>query len=234
MHTGPDGWVSRSYLGAPPAGGAAGAPPVQFNVTIPLPGGGSITFGTGGVVPGPGPAPGPGPGPGPVGARVCVYDLPNYGGAHVCVNAGHSDATVGGVWNDRVSSLRVYGGASIRLCQRANYGGVCNIFNSDKSALGFALNNQASSYDVMPPAPNRVCVYDLPHYQGDGVCVNAGASANNMGPWNDRVTSLRIFGSAHVRLCQNPGFGGLCNQFTNDVPILGSALNNNASSYQTW
>lgn len=231
-HEGPDGWVSRSYLGAPPAGGSSSSQP-QFGITIPLPGGGSITFGTPGYTPPPGSPPPPPPPPGP--AQVCVYDLPNYAGASICAAAGTKAASIPGFWNNRVTSLRVFGGASIRLCDGINYGGFCNVFNSNQPALGAALNNKASSYDVMPPQPKRVCVYDLPNYQGASICVNAGASAPMIpGVWNNRVTSLKVFGGARIRLCQAPGFGGFCNVFSTNVPVLGGPLNNNASSYQTW
>ena len=141
FHTGPDGWVARSLLGPPGSAGQSGSS-VQFGVTIPLPGGGSITFGTPGYNP-------PGSGyipPGP--KRVCVYDLPNYAGSSVCVNAGMSDTHISGFWNNRVTSLRVFGGAHIRLCQEANFGGFCNTFTSNRPLLGSALNNKASSYAV--------------------------------------------------------------------------------------
>ena len=224
-------WPSATHdVGAPPAAGGAGSP-IQFGIVIPLPGGGSIVFGT----PGFSPPPGPGPGPGPGTARVCVYDQTNFGGAEVCVNAGASDNDLSGVWNNKVTSLRVFGGASIRLCENRNYGGFCNVFSNNRPMLGAALNNKASSYDVMPPQPKRVCVFDLPDYQGASICVNAGASDGNItGFWNNKVTSLRVFGGAHIRLCQNPAFGGGCNVFNTNVPTLGAMLNNNASSYQTW
>jgi hypothetical protein len=43
-----------------------------------------------------------------------------------------------------------------------------------------------------------------------------------------------VFGGAHVRLCQDPNFGGFCNVFGTDVPQLGAPLNNKSSSYQVW
>lgn len=225
-HPGPDGWVSRSYLAAPSAGN--GAPDIEFGVTIPLPGGGSITFGT------PGFGGGAPPPPPPSSPRVCVYDLPSYAGTSICVDAGTSSANLTGFWNNRVTSLQVFGGASIRLCQNANYGGFCNVFNSDVPLLGGPLNNQASSYDIMPPTPRRVCVYDLADYQGDSACVAAGASDDALGAlWNNKITSIRVFGGATIRLCQNAGYGGFCNVFSSDGN-LGGALNNQASSYQTW
>ena len=139
FHSGPDGWVSRSYLGAPSGGGSGSG--VQVGVTIPLPGGGSITFGTSGYTP-------PSPGPAPVPKRVCVYDFQNYAGPSVCVNAGVSDPNVTGFWNNRVTSVRVFGGAKIRLCQNPGYGGFCRTITHNESLLGGALNNNASSYQT--------------------------------------------------------------------------------------
>lgn len=138
FHTGPDGWVSRRYLGAAPGAGSSGSG-IQLGVTIPLPGGGSITFGTPGYTP-------PSPGPAPVPRRVCVYDHQNYGGASVCVNAGTNDPNVTGFWNNRVSSVRVFGGARIRLCQNPGYTGFCRTITHNESLLGGLLNNRASSY----------------------------------------------------------------------------------------
>ena len=138
FHDGPDGWVSRSLLGAPGGNGGDG-PEVELGVTIPLPGGGSITFGTPGYSPPPAP-------PGP--KQVCVYDFANYGGASACVNAGMSQTNIQPPWNDRVTSIRVFGGAHIRLCQDTNFGGFCNVFSSDVPKLGVPLNNKASSYQA--------------------------------------------------------------------------------------
>lgn len=226
-HTGPDGWVSRSYLGAGPSAGSSGSN-VQFGFTFPLPGGGSITFGTPGYTP-------PSGGGGSVAARVCVYNLANFAGGSTCINAGQSDNAIGGTWNDRITSLRTFGGASIRLCQNTNYGGICNVFSSDQNSLGAALNNKASSYDVLPPEKKRVCVYDLPNYAGASNCVPAGTNdASIPAVWNDKITSIRVFGGASVKLCRNTGFTGGCNTFTSNVPALGMLLNNAASSYQTW
>ncbi|WP_055046745.1 SH3 domain-containing protein [Devosia sp. A16] len=141
-HPGPDGWVSRSLLGAPDNATDGDGNQVQFGMTMPLPGGGSITFGTPGYQPPQPPPPPPGP------KQVCVYDFANYGGQSVCVNAGMSATNVPGWWNNRVSSLRVFGGAHVRLCQDPNFGGFCNVFGTDVPQLGAPLNNKSSSYQV--------------------------------------------------------------------------------------
>ncbi len=87
-----------------------------------------------------------------------------------------------------------------------------------------------------PPGQfKQVCVYKGPNFTGQHVCVNAGMSDAHIGPaWNDQVTSMRFYGGARIRLCQNYNYGGFCNVFWGDNPHLGGALNNNASSYQVW
>lgn len=136
-HPGPDGWVSRSLLDAADPGDDEGSD-IEFGMTIPLPGGGSISFGTPGYEAPEQTLP----------KQVCVYDLANYAGSSICVQDGMSSNAIAGFWNDRVTSLRVFGGARIRLCQNNNFGGFCNVFATDVPKLGVPLNNKASSYQV--------------------------------------------------------------------------------------
>ncbi len=48
--------------------------------------------------------------------------------------------------NNRITSIKVSGGAKIKLCQNPGYMGFCNTFSSNVPQLGFPLNNKASSY----------------------------------------------------------------------------------------
>ena len=83
--------------------------------------------------------------------------------------------------------------------------------------------------------PPTVCFFDQPGFSGTPVCVPAGTVDGNVtGFWNDRVSSIMLFGGARVRLFQDHGFCGGRNMFTNNVPMLGAMLNDKASAYQTW
>ena len=85
------------------------------------------------------------------------------------------------------------------------------------------------------PGVKKVCVYKDAHYSGEHVCVNAGMSDSHINlAWNNKVTSLKVFGGAKIRLCQHYNYNGKCNTFASNVPHLGAMLNNKASSYQTW
>lgn len=142
-HNGPDGWVSGNYLSTnnPPP-----APPPQnddpdcsFGLQVG-PGGPnfSINCGNNGYVP---PPPPPAP-------QVCFYNGNNYSGASFCVTAGASDNSIGGFWNDKISSIQVQPGAAVKVCRNFGYGGFCQTYNSSVPVLNGFLNNQVSSYQT--------------------------------------------------------------------------------------
>lgn len=143
QHDGPDGWVSANFLqpgGGSGSGSGSSGDDCHFNWVV----GTGFTLECNGnsvTIPGPGSFP-PAPPPTP---QVCVYDGPNYTGASQCMNAGVSTSNIVGFWNDRITSLKVIGGAHVKLCQNSNYLGFCNTFSADVPTLGFALNNKASS-----------------------------------------------------------------------------------------
>lgn len=84
------------------------------------------------------------------------------------------------------------------------------------------------------PAGNQACFYDLPNYGGASFCRGVGIY-NVLAPIaNDRITSVRVFGSARARLCVNANMGGYCRLVTSDVPHLGPAINNRTSSLRVF
>lgn len=139
---GPDGWVRQNRL-APldDEGEPQSDVPFRFGITIG-PGGPSVSIGIGEGA-GSGSSSGPTSGP-----RVCFYQHVNYGGARFCMAPGQSRSNFAAIgWNDTVSSIRVYGGAGVQVCQHANFNGACATFNSNQSSLG-GLNDQISSAEV--------------------------------------------------------------------------------------
>jgi len=139
-HSGPDGWVSGNYLAAAGSNGngsnGSDDPDVNFSFGVG-PDGPSFSISIGDPPPAP-----------PVAARACFYNLFNYGGANFCANAGSSDNKLTGSWNDRISSVKVFGGATVTLCRNWYYGGYCRTFSSNENALGAFLNNKGSSFKV--------------------------------------------------------------------------------------
>jgi uncharacterized protein YraI len=139
IHTGPDGWVSRNYLSG--IGGAAPAPaPQQPNVSVNFGVGGfTFSFGSGGFSLRPNPPPG---------GLVCFYEHFNFQGSSFCARPGEARRSVGSAWNDRISSIRVTGGAEVQVCEHINYGGRCAVVSNSVFQLPPRGNDMISSFRV--------------------------------------------------------------------------------------
>ncbi len=247
-HSGPDGWVSAKYLrpvvnGTPtPPPSSSSDPDCSFGITIG-PGGPTFSLSCGDAPP-PAPTPTP-PAPTPVEDKVCFYKGNNYTGAKSCVAADFARPNMSSSWNNAISSFTLHGNAKVKLCQGANFTGLCSVFTSNKPVLGSALNNKVSSYEVFtgatPPSPPppppvaQVCFYKGNNYTGSKGCAPVGTSRPVVSAsWNDTISSLKLTGGAKVRVCQGTNFTGLCSIFTSNKPVLGSALNNKISSYEVF
>src|SRR6185503_17141312 len=82
--------------------------------------------------------------------RICVYEDINYGGRSQCWNADEEERNLSGRgWNDRISSIRVYGRARIEVYRDADYRGQRLRIERDSADLG-AINwrDQISSFQV--------------------------------------------------------------------------------------
>jgi hypothetical protein len=104
---------------------------------------------------------------------------------------------------------------------------------------GFTLECDGNSITIpgggMPGATPKVCFFKGNNYTGQMACVNAGTSDAHVPlNWNNKVSSLKVFGGAKVRLFKHYNFTGPHNVFSGNVPVLGAMLNDQASSYQTW
>ena len=82
--------------------------------------------------------------------RICVYEDINYGGRSQCWNTDEEERNLSGTgWNDRISSIRVYGRARIEVYRDADYRGQRMRIERDAADLG-AINwsDQISSFQV--------------------------------------------------------------------------------------
>jgi len=159
-HPGPDGWVSSNYLTVPPAAEEASDPDCRLQLTIG-PSGPTMS-----IVCGDGPAIPPWPAPSPVGDQACFYVNANYGGASFCYGVGVLNS-LNATFNDRISSVRLYGAAKARLCVNNNLGGYCRVVTNDAPALGPFINNRGSSLSVYTGAfPTPVPLVPVTHSTG--------------------------------------------------------------------
>lgn len=138
IHYGPDGWVSARYLtgsgSQTPDRPFTNPPDVSFSITTP-----NFSFSIGN----------PPQQPNFPNNRggVCFYEHVNYEGRRFCVPRDASDPHLGGFWNDRVSSIRIFGSARLRACEDWNYRGDCIVLRGSRSSLP-DFNDIISSYWV--------------------------------------------------------------------------------------
>ena len=83
-------------------------------------------------------------------------------------------------------------------------------------------------------AGNRACFYADANYSGARFCRGVGI-INNLPPAaNDRMSSVRLYGTARARLCVNPNLGGFCRTLTSSEAQLGPWLNDRVSSVRVF
>lgn len=146
-HAGPSGWVNSDYISPVASGG--GGPDCRFQLTIDATGPHlAITCGSGGAFPPPTP---PTP-PTPSATRACFFVGPHYTGAQFCRPVGTTN-TLPGPLNDAFTSVRLYGGAQVRVCVDPHMGGLCRTVSHDTPVLPMMVNDRISSLRVFTAAP---------------------------------------------------------------------------------
>jgi Peptidase inhibitor family I36 len=82
--------------------------------------------------------------------RICIFEEINYGGRSQCWSAEEEERNLSGTgWNDRISSIRVFGRARLEVYRDSNYRGERLRLDRDAPDLG-AINwsDQISSFQV--------------------------------------------------------------------------------------
>ncbi|MEO5807298.1 SH3 domain-containing protein [Devosia sp.] len=140
-HDGPDGYVAKSYLKPAAATPSSPKKDIPFNLGLTFgPGGPAISFGIGD-------APLPAPIPVPAASKACFFKGPNFTGASFCVPASSHDNHIGFSWNDKISSIKLYGGAQVQICRGYNYTAGCAVVHTSKPSLG-SFDDDTSSYQA--------------------------------------------------------------------------------------
>ncbi len=168
-------------------------------------------------------------------AQVCFYTDENYRGDSFCVNAGENQRNVGERFNDRISSIRIIGRTEVTVYEDENFGGPSQTFSQDVPNLR-DWNDRITSFQVSggryqgqrgggasgSEPRNGACFYMDEGYRGDSFCLNSGQSNKNIGNrYNDRISSIRVFGRARVIVFDNENFGGESLTIDRDVSNLG-------------
>jgi hypothetical protein len=93
----------------------------------------------------PGGKPGQGGGNKP---QACFFADENYGGQSFCVGAGKSVGNVGAAWNDQITSIKLYGGAAVEVCEDEQFSGSCVGVGKSTPNVGWQWNDTVTSLSV--------------------------------------------------------------------------------------
>jgi hypothetical protein len=183
------------------------------------------------------------------GEQVCVYRDINYFGAEQCYRVGEEITNLG-AQNNSISSIRVYGRATVTVYERTAFGGNTEQFTSDVADLGKRLmtggtgwNDRIDSLRVggvspvngrtnsgvtrrnQPQQPrDGICVYDRPNYEGRSECWTQGQNISDLaqrGDWSGQISSIRLFGPRTLAVMyQEVGYRGESLTVDRDIPDL--------------
>lgn len=109
---------------------------------------------------------------------ACFFTDANYRGSSFCVNSGQSVSAVPSGFNDRIRSIRVYGGAQVQFYNAANFGGPSATTSRDISDL----QRMSLTDDRNRNWSGRISSIQIGGQQGYGNGRNG--NGNDNGRWN--------------------------------------------------
>jgi hypothetical protein len=168
--------------------------------------------------------------------RVCFYMDADYRGEMLCANGGESQRNLGERYNDRISSVRIFGRTEVTVYNDDDFNGSSQTLSRDVPNLG-DWNDRISSFQVGGGRQSEgqisgrgsrneprdgACFFMDADLRGESICINAGENVRNLeARFNDRISSVQVFGRARVVVYEHENFGGASKAFSRDVLNLG-------------
>ncbi len=176
---------------------------------------------------------------------MCFYTDMNYRGENFCVSGNESLQSVGDRYNDKISSIRIFGRAEVTVYENSNFNGSRRTISQDVPTLG-TWSDRITSFQVSGERqyegqyggssraqyggqgsgsePRQgACFYKDANYRGENFCVSGNESMQSVGDrYNDTISSVRIFGRSEVTVYENSNFNGSRQTISQDVPSLGN------------
>jgi Peptidase inhibitor family I36 len=199
---------------------------------------------------------------------ACFYKDADFRGESFCMWDGERAAQVPPAFNDKISSVRIYGRVEITVYQDTNFGGPSlqlrdNVPNlqSYQQRPGHSWNDRISSIAIGSDRgywdgggngdrdrdrdhdrdrdrgrdwrwdqggqgsdpQDGVCFFKDINFGGERFCLSPGDRVQEVPPgFNDKISSIRIYGRAAITLYQDANFRGNTLRVRDDVPNLRS------------
>lgn len=172
--------------------------------------------------------------PGAVSTPTVYADNDFKGTALVLDGGPHELVTIpvrdGGNWRQKIGSVRVPAGWTLRLCSESGGAGRCSDFTGDNPRLQDTyVNNDAAAYGLvgrgqLPPAYACPRVFENDGFGGKYLDVCADVADLTGGQWNDTISSVLVPAGWTIDLCANAQGSAPCATLTADTRALGSTI----------
>jgi hypothetical protein len=150
-------------------------------------------------------------------ARLLAFADKNFQGVSLDVAADMSDLAqvkspspfISTSWNDKIESLRVTSRLDVAGRRDDSQDRDSRVDNRDYRADD--RDYRVDDRRRFPDSRNVVCVYEEPDYRGRFECFESGEEISDLGrriSWNDRISSVRVYGSARVTVYRDLNFRG--------------------------
>jgi len=174
-----------------------------------------------------------GSGPSP-GSGACFYENPNFGGQYFCANLGAYTPEMPPGTNDEVSSIRLFGNASVTVYQDARAEGRSQRFDADVRDLrNVGWNDLISSFRVTTRgggqgggSGNRggtsigLRVFGDINYKGRSATLGENTPNVSDRGMGATISSIRVPAGETWQVCTGQNFTGRCQNVTSDQSDL--------------
>ena len=170
---------------------------------------------------------------------ACFYESSDFNGRAFCLHPGQQMDDVPRGFNDRISSIQLFGGAQVTVYRDSDFRGTPRQFrDSVRDLRGSGWNDRISSIRLEysdwgqgggnwwnPQTPRAgVCFYENSDFRGRYFCVRAGEDLPQVpGGFNDRISSMQIFGDVEVEVYRDSDFRSEKREFRHSVRDLRNA-----------
>jgi hypothetical protein len=167
-------------------------------------------------------------------ARAQVFMDRNFEGTVLDVNSDLNDLAqqrmgsgiIAGNWNDKIESIRVtsrLGNVNNRPNDPIVITRDSRVDNRNDRDRDDNYRNEPYRNDPRYGRNNSICVFEDTNYRGRYECFDSREEVSDLGrftSWNDRISSIRVFGPARVTLYRDINFRGDRITIDGDMPDL--------------
>ncbi|WP_437877657.1 trypsin-like serine protease [Sorangium sp. So ce513] len=136
--------------------------------------------------------------------EVVLYDLSDFSGVSQGFGIGrHNLPDMNVIGNDRASAIRVPAGLRVTVFYGHNFESLARVFTSDTDLVAEGFSDVISSLVVAhasDPQEDAVALHEHANFSGDALLLGVGSLYVGGGPWDKRISSVRVPAGLKVTL----------------------------------